>query len=142
MGSFRLESLLYGLGWLLLVAHTLCAFHFEHHWSHAAAVAHTARQTAEIVGWNWGGGLYVNYVTIALWGVDLVVQSVCRRLGRLPRRWWTWLANGGIGFVMLNATVVFGPRGWRVAGPLMLLSAFAIRRSLRSKYAGDTTANA
>ncbi|MBL8848547.1 MAG: hypothetical protein JNG89_02645, partial [Planctomycetaceae bacterium] len=84
----RAEVLWSAAGWLLLAAHVLCAFHFQHHWSHAEAYAHTARRTAETVGWNWGGGLYVNYAAIALWGADVLVGlRACRQQHPVPR-WW------------------------------------------------------
>jgi hypothetical protein len=98
-------------GWLLLVAHTVCAFHFQHGWSHAAAYVHTARRTADLVGWEWGGGLFVNYVTIAVWGVDVVVLGRAASRKAPPPRLWTMLAAGWIGFVIINATLVFGPGG-------------------------------
>src|ERR1700733_10841482 len=48
-------------GCALFLAHLALAFHFLHHWSHAAAVAHTAQRTNEVVGFSWGGGVYINY---------------------------------------------------------------------------------
>lgn len=108
------------LGWLLLVAHTLCAFHFAHHWCHAAAYEHTARRTLETVGRHWGGGLYANYATIAVWAVDLAMLFNAQRRGRTVPRWWRWTADALIGFMILNATVVFGPRGWRWAAAVAI----------------------
>src|SRR5437763_16272962 len=58
-------------GLLAVAAHVACAFHFYHHWSHAAAYDRTAEQTAEAVGLNWGGGLYVNYAFVLLWAADV-----------------------------------------------------------------------
>jgi len=45
------------LGCIGMLAHTACAFQFYHGWSHAAAYQDTARQTAEMFGLDWGGGL-------------------------------------------------------------------------------------
>src|SRR5215471_9659500 len=64
-------------GCLAFLLHTAAAFHFYHHWSHRAAYEATARRTAEVVGLDWGGGLYANYAFAALWTAD-----VC---------WW-WLS--------------------------------------------------
>lgn len=112
----RLEVGIWTAGWLLLAAHTACAFHFRHHWSHAAACNHTARRTLEAVGWDWGGGVWFNYLTLAVWGAD-VVMLWKSRLGGVPTpRWWTRLAVGWIGFMVLNATVVFGARWWWIVG--------------------------
>ena len=38
-------------GLLGLTVHVACAFHFLLHWSHAAALKHTAQRTAEVTGW-------------------------------------------------------------------------------------------
>lgn len=92
-----------GLMWI----HVACAFHFYHHWSHAAAQAHTGRETASVVGVDWGGGIYFNYLFLLLWSAD-----VC---------WWwlgaasydarpvtvTRLLHGYLAFIAFNATVVF-----------------------------------
>jgi hypothetical protein len=54
----------------LAVIHVLLAFHAVYAWSHEAAVVDTARQTAALTGWSWGGGVSVNYVFIAIWIAD------------------------------------------------------------------------
>src|SRR5262245_10734208 len=59
-------------GCAAFLAHVWCAFAFYHQWSHAAAYADTARQTAELTGWNWGGGLYINYVFALVWAGEVV----------------------------------------------------------------------
>jgi hypothetical protein len=59
------------LGALVFAGHVAAAFHHYHDWSHAAAYAETARQTAEFSGWNWGGGLYLNYFFTLLWLTDV-----------------------------------------------------------------------
>jgi hypothetical protein len=127
------EIAVWAAGWLLLAAHTICAFHFEHGWSHAAAYAHTARRTLETAGWDWGGGLYLNYLTVALWGLEVLVLVRARRRRVALPRWWTWLVMGWIGFIIVNATIVFGPRWWWAAGLLvamvMIIQRWSARRS-------------
>src|SRR5262245_41403779 len=56
---------------VLLWIHVGCAFQFDHQWSHAAAFAHTARQTAQVTGLDWGGGIYFNYLLMFLWAGDV-----------------------------------------------------------------------
>ena len=56
-----------------IIVHAVAVFHYVHHWSHDAAIAHTARQTAALTGLDWGGGLYVNYAFIALWVGDAML---------------------------------------------------------------------
>ncbi len=98
----------------LTLIHVGLAFHFVYGWNHEAAVAATARQAATRVGWSWRGGIYVNYLFLALWFAD-----VC---------WW-WAAPAshasrsirievarlaGFLFMFVNAAIVFasGPGRW------------------------------
>lgn len=98
------------LGWGLFVLHMLAAFHFQHGWSHQQAYADTAIQTGELIGWEFGGGVYFNYLLIAVWGVDVLA-------------WWRgWTAASGyrmwrkltvayLCFIIFNGVVVF-KAGW------------------------------
>ena len=106
---------LWTLGWACYVAHVVAAFHFAHGWSHAAAWEETRRQTRELTGWDGGAGLWVNYAFTIGWTADVL------------RRWlvpdWspggrvgTWVWRGLFAFVLVNATVVFSPPGWRWVG--------------------------
>jgi len=107
--------LIWTAGALLLAAHMVAAYGVFHHWSHAEALRHTARQTAAVTGLDWGGGLYFNFALAALWLADAA--------------WWWRDREGyrtrGVGinaslhaffvFMIFNATVVFG------SGPIRLL---------------------
>jgi hypothetical protein len=128
---YQTEIAVWAAGWLLLLTHTACAFQFQHHWSQAAAYAHTARRTLDMAGWNWGGGLYFNYLTVVLWGLDVLVLRRASQHQVAPPRWWTWLVIGWIGFVTLNATLVFGPRWWWGIGTLFLVAITIVQRSMR-----------
>lgn len=95
------------IGCLGLIAHTICAFHFYHDWSQASAYRETARQTAEVTGTNWGGGLFINYAFLLGWAADVVWWW--RGLELYQQRHWlitaTW--QGVFIFMIFNATVVF-----------------------------------
>src|SRR5262245_58014595 len=67
-------------GFLMFLVHVACAFHSYHDWSHRAAYEATARDTQEVVGLAWGGGLYANYAFAFVWGMDVL--------------WW-WLQPTG-----------------------------------------------
>jgi hypothetical protein len=108
---------------ILLGIHILVAFHFEHAWSHAAAFAHTARQSAAKVGLNWGGGIYFNYAVIAAWLVD-VLQLWTRRETHSEGRAWRVTIDWFVAFMMINATVVFGPWGWKPIGAVFAVGLF------------------
>lgn len=102
---------LWTLAAILLGLHVLLAFHFEHGWSHAAALAHTANRTAAVTGFQSGIGLYVNYATFALWLTDVGLQWMPCGYDRL--RSIVHVATHCVcGFIVFNATVVFGPRWW------------------------------
>ena len=112
-GAVRWWSTL-GCGTFLM--HIVCAFQFYHGWSHAAAYADTARQTAALLGrnWNWGGGLYVNYLFALVW-LGEMTWSWCRPGGYVKRpRWLTHGVRGFFLFMIVNGTVVFvqGPMRW------------------------------
>ena len=83
--------------------------------AHAAAYLDTARQTEEVFGLNWGGGLYVNYALLAGWVLDVTwwwaggLAAYRRRPRPLAAAW-----HGFLIFIIFNATVVFktGPARW------------------------------
>jgi hypothetical protein len=96
--------------------HTACAFQFYHHWSHRAAYEATARQTAEVVGLSWGGGLYANYVFAALWAADACWWWYGPESCLARPRSLEWAVQGFLGFIAFNATVVFGTGAVRWMG--------------------------
>jgi hypothetical protein len=111
------EAVLWSLGLAGLVAHVVAAFHFLHHWDHSSALQHTAQRTAEVTGWKWSGGLYINYLFLAFWLQDTIRiwREVCQL--RAPAgRTWRRVVQAGFAFMMFNATVVFGPVHWIVVG--------------------------
>ena len=100
-----------------LLAHAACAFHFYHGWSHAAAYRDTARQTAEVAGLDWGGGLYVNYALMVAWVADVVWWWRGGLAAYRRRPWWLLIAwHSFLIFMVFNATVVFGRGAARWAG--------------------------
>jgi len=115
---------LWTVGFVLLIAHTIAVFGVYHHWSHAEALEHTARRTAELTNWNWGGGLYFNYAFLALWGFD-VLWWWKRPASYLRRsRWIEFLIQGYLAFIAVNATIVFaaGTVRWTATTILIALA--------------------
>ena len=105
-----------GCGFFLV--HVVCAFAYYHHWSHTAAYRETARQTGELTGWPWGGGLYFNYLFAVAWLADvlwwwLAPASFARRSPRLNALW-----HGFFFFMVFNGAIVFGH------GPVRWLGVF------------------
>jgi len=106
-GSRVTARWLNSLGCAAFLAHVVCAFHFYHRWSHAVAYADTARQTAERFGWQWGGGLYLNYFFALTW-ISEAIWIWTNPSGYLRRpKWMTWTVRGFFWFMMFNGTVVF-----------------------------------
>lgn len=112
VGTDNIFRRLWLAAWAMCVVHVICAFHFQHHWNHAAAVRHTAEMTARVVGWYWGGGLYINYVFLLMWGVDAMKRF------RASDQGLGIIMHATAAFMMFNATVVFGPAWWWI--PLIL----------------------
>jgi hypothetical protein len=95
-------------GCCVFVVHVACAFHFYHHWSHTAAYAATAQRTAELMGLEWGGGLYANYAFTLVWLADTAwwwrgLDPYEARPGPVK-----WAVHGFLAFMALNGTLVFG----------------------------------
>ena len=123
-------------GWFLFFFHMLAAFHFQHHWSHAHAVADTARQTLELIGWEFGGGVYFNYLFLLLWGADLVLWWQ----GKQSADWYRPLRRMLIGyliFIAFNGVVVFksGWLRWAGTAATLGLSGIWLARITKQKQA-------
>ena len=114
---------LWTAGAVCYLAHVLCAFAFVHDWSHARAYQHTAAETAATTGIDWGGGLYLNYLLTLVWLVDMLAWWLVDI--RLPYRSKIYfvLLHGYFAFMFFQATVVFGPPGWKSFALLAAVSA-------------------
>ena len=119
-----------------LLTHFISGFHFFHSWSHASAYADTARQTAEVIKINWGGGLFINYAVASLWFAD-VAWWWFAGLDAYRRRPWliTLLWHGFLIFILFNATVVFKD-GWvRWVGLFVCVILVVSWYSIRNEFA-------
>lgn len=114
------------IGCFGLIAHTVCAFHFYHHWSQISAYREVERQTAEVTGLGWGGGLFINYAFLAAWMLD--VAWWWRGLESYRNRHWLITAfwQGIFIFMIFNATVVFKTGAVRWIGLALCLALLAI----------------
>jgi hypothetical protein len=104
------------------VAHVVCAMGFAHCWSLANAMRHTGQITRQVVGVELPESVFVNFAFTALWVVDAVHEfrlAQPRRLG--VSRQLTWSV------MMLNATVVFGPRFWTWLAVPCIAALLAVR---------------
>jgi hypothetical protein len=115
-GALRRANLarrVWTLGCCLYILHVVCAFAFFHAWSHDHAYRHTAQRTQSLTGLDWGGGLYVNYALTAWWIGDTLAWWIGG--ATLPYRSGFYLGalHAAFAFVVVNATVVFGPPMWK-----------------------------
>jgi len=110
-GRERAARMMWTLGCVLLWIHVGCAFQFQHHWSHAVAYVHTAEKTAEMTGFNWGGGVYFNYLVMVVWAGDALWWWVAPDSHRKRPAVSDRLIVGFILFIAFNAAVVFAS-GW------------------------------
>jgi hypothetical protein len=118
--------LAWSVGCALQVVHVACALGFYHGWSHAEAHAHTARRTAEMTGWNWGGGLYLNYLFTVLWIADAAWWRVDRESYEKRGGVLDAAVLGFMAFMAVNGVIVFGPPATRIVAiaitlPLLLV---------------------
>ena len=112
----RLARAAWTIGVALALLHVILAFEFVYGWDHEAAVNATAQQTADLIGWDWRGGIYINYIFLVLWLADVfwwwtapashVVRSV--RLERVRVALFM--------FMFINGAVVFASAVSRVVG--------------------------
>jgi len=121
------------LGCAAFLAHVAYAFHYYHGWSHPEAYQHTARQTAEWFGWNWGGGLYFNYAFGLVWLGDVVWSWCALTRHRQQPKWMTWGLHGFFFFMMFNGAVLFARDVGRWFGSLLCLILLAAWWSSRRR---------
>lgn len=123
LGNDRWTRLAWTIGCAALLAHLAVAFQFFHGWSHAHAYVETARQTEDVFGINWGGGIYINYAVAALWTLDVAAWWFAGLSSYRHRPWLIVLIwHSFLIFIMLNATVVFKNGVVRWVGLLVCLS--------------------
>ena len=127
-GRSRWDSatrILWTIAVVSLIGHFICAYQFYHHWSHQSAYLDTARQTDEVVGLNWGGGLFINYALLIIWTID-VSWWWLRGLNSYRTRPWPVVAawHGFLIFILFNAMVVFKDGVTRWAGVIISLILF------------------
>jgi hypothetical protein len=110
------------LGALALLLHTGLALHLRHAWSQGDAMREIARQTAEVTGLAFGGGLVVNYAFLAFWLAEAFAwwRPSARYRGRPPGL--RWASRAVFLFMFVNGAVVFGHGPVRVFGTLALLA--------------------
>ena len=107
---------LWTLGIMLMLVHAVTAFMAFYGGSHVVARDQTMRQTQALTGITFPGGIYVNYIFLAVWIADAAWWWARPASYATRRRWLSWTVRGFIFFVIFNGAVVFAD-GWaRVIG--------------------------
>ena len=124
-GARRTARVVWALGCLAFIVHTISSFAVFYDWSHRVALTETARQVEELTGTASGGGLYLNYLFGLLWCVDVVRRLRAGGDSDVRPRWPWLLFHGFFLFMIFNATVVFEDGATRVMGGAVTLAGVA-----------------
>jgi hypothetical protein len=118
--SARLDHgrLAWTVGAIALLVHSAWAFSAFYAWSAQLALAATARQTHALTGIDWGGGLYVNYLLLAVWILDASWWWSVPDRYAMRRSAVDYSVRGFLFFMMVNGAVVFADGLMRVFGML------------------------
>lgn len=128
-----LECWLWTIGCAAYVAHVCLAFEFIHDWSHGRAWTHTAEETKRLTGLRRGEGIWVNYAFTVAWLVDTGRLWLAHWHQVSSSRTWDVVIGVFFAFIVINATVVFGPAMYRyLAVPVALLLVIAWVRGQRT----------
>ena len=105
--SFNPANVVYALGAAIMAVHIVCSYGIAHHWSHQAALDHTASETEAVVGIAVPHGVYVNFLFLVLYIGNTIWRY--RAGGSKVRRpkWWAWTIDLFLDAIVLMATVVF-----------------------------------
>jgi hypothetical protein len=135
--SQQAARVVWTVGAVCLGIHVIAVFHYLHGWSHAAAYQHTAEETTRVTGIDIGGfGIYVNYLFLGIWTMDAAVWWFLGDDWPGRHRWYFCILHVVFAFIVLNATVVFGPPGWISAAAMFLVFA-VIAILLRARRVSD-----
>jgi hypothetical protein len=118
---------------LFFLCHVIAAFTYYHHWRHSLAYAETARQTAELVGWSLGEGVYVSYFFTIAWVADVAWWWISAERYRRRSKRLSIALQGFFLFIVFNSTVVFETGlvrwfGLAITGWLILVFLFMRRQ--------------
>ena len=108
----------------LFLIHVAAAFHYHYGWSHATALAETARETFEATGFRSGSGLYLNYLFTLLWVGDVMLWWLRPEAYLARARRYDLALHGFFLFMAFHATVVF-EEGWVRWMALLVLAGVA-----------------
>lgn len=135
-GFRRAARIAWTFGCAVFLAHVFCAFNYYYEWSHAVAYFETGKQTAEVVGENWGVGVYVGYAFTLFWLADVVWWWLSPQTHERRTRILTAALHAFMFFIIFNGTVVFKSGVSRLVGiifSLTLIGLWLVKRNNKNK---------
>lgn len=114
-------------GVALALVHVLLAFTFVYDWDHEAAVVATVRQAADRFGIGWRGGIYVNYVFVAVWLADTIWWWLAPSSRAARPAWVEQIRFAFFLFMFVNGAIVFAAGIGRVVGVAAVGTVIAAR---------------
>ena len=96
--------------------HVLIALAIQYGWSHEQAVTATARQAAEIYGFEWRGSIYVSYAFVLIWLAEAWRwrRNPALYVARVSAA--TWVLRLFFLLVIVNGAIVFATHPMRLLG--------------------------
>jgi len=115
-------------GCVFYLAHVVAAFHYAYHWSHGFAVQETARQTRELFGLDWGGGIWFNYLFTVVWSADALWWLLRPKSRESRPKWLNASIHSYIAWMFINGAIVFpqGPTRWVAASMALTLAVWRL----------------
>ncbi|MFK8113143.1 MAG: hypothetical protein AB8B91_13125 [Rubripirellula sp.] len=133
----RAACWVWSIGCAASLFHVSLAFHFVHDWSHRAAWNHTAAETMKLVGVQRGDGLWVNYAFSLIWVADCIRLWKANFRGKSTSSRLDCLVFCLFLFIVVNATVVFGPAFYRPIAIVAILLAAILWGTRVGRFAAD-----
>jgi len=104
---WQISRFFWTAGSLCLLAHLAAAFQFYHGWSHRRAFEDTAKQTQELLGWAFGGGIFFSYLFALVWLGDALWWRLAPvRFARRPRP-LHFAIHAYLAFIAFQGAIVF-----------------------------------
>ncbi len=120
------------VGALLMLVHSAAAFVTFYEGRHEVAQIATMQQTRALTGVEFAGGIFVNYLFLAVWIGDAAWWVVAPGSYMTRARTVSYAIRGYIFFIVVNGAVVFAD-GWaRILGAaavILVIAAWFLKRS-------------
>jgi hypothetical protein len=103
-------------GALLALTHSIAAFAAFYQWSHATAERLTTEQAVRLTGATFTGGIYVNYLFLAVWLGDAAWWSIRPAAYETRPRAVSFAIRAFIFVIVVNGAIVFADGMARAVG--------------------------